>query len=149
MAYWYALVWYWMAILFLVSLGSATLLPGGSEAYFLYKLHESPSLIYLSLFVASLGNTIGSFINYILGKYLRDFAIKKAYFKKKSIEKATLFFKKYGFISLLLSWTPIFGDPITFVAGILRYSWYKFLAIVFMAKFVRYGVLAYLYVKFV
>jgi len=133
--------------LFFICLGSATLLPGGSEAYFLYQLHESPSLIYLSLFIASLGNTVGSFINYLLGKYLRDFAIKKAYFKKKSIEKATIFFKKYGFISLLLSWTPIFGDPITFVAGILRYSWWKFLVIVFVAKFVRYGVLMYLYTK--
>ena len=136
-----------MILLFLICLGSATLLPGGSEAYFIYKLHETPSLIYLSLFVASLGNTLGSFINYLLGKYLRDFSIKKAYFKKKSIEKATVFFEKYGFISLLLSWTPIFGDPITFVAGILRYSWWKFLAIVFVAKFVRYGVLIYLYVK--
>lgn len=136
-----------MILLFFISLGSATLLPGGSEAYFLYKLHESPSLIYLSLFVASLGNTIGSFINYLLGRYLRDFTIKKGYFRKKSVEKATLFFRKYGFISLLLSWTPIFGDPITFVAGILRYNWYKFLAIVFLAKFVRYGVLVYIYAK--
>lgn len=138
-----------MILLFFICLGSATLLPGGSEAYFIYKLHESPSLIYLSLFVASFGNTVGSFINYLLGKYLRDFAIKKAYFKKKSIEKATIFFKKYGFVSLLLSWTPIFGDPITFVAGILRYNWWKFLAIVFVAKFVRYGALMYLYVKMI
>ena len=136
-----------MIALFFICLGAATLLPGGSEAFFLYKLNESPSLVYTSLFVATLGNTLGSFINYLMGKYLREFAIKKSYFKQNSIVKATKFFEKYGFISLLLSWTPIIGDPITFVAGVLKYSWWKFLITVFIAKFIRYGVLMYIYVK--
>ncbi len=134
-----------MITLFFICLGAATLLPGGSEAFFLYKLNESPKLIYTSLFVASIGNTIGSFINYFLGKYLREFSLKKSYFKQSSIKKATQLFQKYGFISLLLSWTPIIGDPITFVAGILKYSWQKFLIIVFIAKFIRYGILMYIY----
>lgn len=134
-----------MITLFFICLGAATLLPGGSEVFFLYKLNESPNLVYLTLVVATLGNTAGSFINYLLGKYMRDFALKKSYFKPNSIAKATSFFEKYGFISLLLSWTPIIGDPITFVAGILKYSWWKFLVVVFMAKFIRYAVLIYLY----
>ncbi|MFK5882049.1 MAG: YqaA family protein [Sulfurospirillum sp.] len=134
-----------MIALFFICLGAATLLPGGSEAFFLYKLNESPELIYISLFVASTGNTLGSFINYLLGKYLREFSLKKSYFKQNSIQKATKLFEKYGFISLLLSWTPIIGDPITFVAGILRYNWQKFLIIVFIAKFIRYAILMYIY----
>ncbi len=101
--------------------------------------------MYISLFVASFGNTIGSFINYILGKYLREFAIKKTYIKQNSIQKATKIFQRYGFVSLLLSWAPIIGDPITFVAGILKYNWWKFLILVFTAKFIRYGVLMYIY----
>jgi membrane protein YqaA with SNARE-associated domain len=133
--------------LFFICLSAATLLPGGSEAFFLYKLNESPKLIYTSLFVATLGNTLGSFINYLLGKYLREFAMKKSYFKQNSITKATKIFEKWGFVSLLLSWTPIIGDPITFVAGVLRYSWWKFLVTVFIAKFIRYGVLMYIYVS--
>ena len=136
-----------MIALFFICLGAATLLPGGSEAYFLYKLNESPELIYTSLLVASTGNTLGSFINYLLGKYLRDFSIKKSYFKKSSVQKATDLFQKYGFISLLLSWTPIIGDPITFAAGILKYNWLKFLAIVFIAKLIRYAILLYIFIK--
>ena len=131
--------------LFFICLGAATLLPGGSEAYFLYKLHDEPNLAYTILLVASLGNTLGSLINYLLGKYLREYTIKKAYFKQKTIEKATKLFEKYGFIALLLSWTPIIGDPLTFVAGSLRYNWIKFLLLVFIAKIARYAFLIFFF----
>ena len=123
--------------LFLTSFASATLLPGGSEALFIYLLNEhlSPTLL---LAIATLGNTLGSFINYILGKYATDFALSKGYMKEKHLIKASSVFEKYGAWSLLFSWLPIIGDPLTFVAGIVRYSWWKFLMIVGFAKFARY-----------
>jgi membrane protein YqaA with SNARE-associated domain len=123
--------------LFLTSFASATLLPGGSEALFIYLLseHLSPTLL---LAIATLGNTLGSFINYILGKYATDFALSKGYMKEKHLIKASSVFEKYGAWSLLFSWLPIIGDPLTFVAGIVRYSWWKFLMIVGFAKFARY-----------
>ncbi|WNY99920.1 YqaA family protein [Sulfurospirillum sp. 'SP'] len=123
--------------LFLTSFASATLLPGGSEALFIYLLseHLSPTLL---LAIATLGNTLGSFVNYILGKYATDFALSKGYMKEKHLIKASSLFEKYGAWSLLFSWLPIIGDPLTFVAGIVRYSWWKFLIIVGFAKFARY-----------
>ena len=123
--------------LFLTSFASATLLPGGSEALFIYLLseHLSPTLL---LAIATLGNTLGSFVNYILGKYATDFALSKGYMKEKHLIKASSVFEKYGAWSLLFSWLPIIGDPLTFVAGIVRYSWWKFLIIVGFAKFARY-----------
>lgn len=123
--------------LFLTSFASATLLPGGSEALFIYLLseHLSPTLL---LAIATLGNTLGSFVNYILGKYATDFALSKGYMKEKHLIKASSVFEKYGAWSLLFSWLPIIGDPLTFVAGIVRYSWWKFLMIVGFAKFARY-----------
>ena len=123
--------------LFLTSFASATLLPGGREALFIYLLseHLSPTLL---LAIATLGNTLGSFINYILGKYATDFALSKGYMKEKHLIKASSVFEKYGAWSLLFSWLPIIGDPLTFVAGIVRYSWWKFLMIVGFAKFARY-----------
>ncbi len=123
--------------LFLTSFASATLLPGGSEALFIYLLNEhlSPTLL---LAIATLGNTLGSFVNYILGKYATDFALSKGYMKEKHLIKASSVFEKYGAWSLLFSWLPIIGDPLTFVAGIVRYSWWKFLIIVGFAKFARY-----------
>ncbi|WP_333804958.1 YqaA family protein [Sulfurospirillum sp.] len=123
--------------LFLTSFASATLLPGGSEALFVYLLSEHLSPILL-LIIATLGNTLGSFTNYILGKYATDFALSKGYMKEKHLTKATLLFEKYGAWSLLFSWLPIIGDPLTFVAGIVRYAWWKFLLIVCFAKLARY-----------
>lgn len=123
--------------LFLTSFASATLLPGGSEALFVYLLseHLSPFLL---LVVATLGNTLGSCVNYILGKYATDFALSKGYMNEKHLQKASTLFEKYGAWSLLFSWLPIIGDPLTFVAGIVRYTWWKFVIIVGIAKLARY-----------
>ena len=123
--------------LFLTSFASATLLPGGSEALFVYLLSEHLNPVLL-LLVATLGNTLGSFVNYILGKYATDFALSKGYMKEKHLTKASSIFEKYGAWSLLFSWLPIIGDPLTFVAGIVRYAWWKFFLIVCFAKMARY-----------
>lgn len=124
--------------LFLTSFASATLLPGGSEALFLYLLSEHNNPLLLLLF-ATLGNTLGACVNYILGKYATDFALRKHYMSEKHLQKASFLFEKYGAWSLLFSWLPIIGDPLTFVAGIVRYVWWKFVLIVGFAKFARYS----------
>ena len=123
--------------LFLTSFASATLLPGGSEALFVYLLNEQLEP-FLLLAVATLGNTLGSFVNYILGKYATAFALRKHYMKEKHLHKASSLFETYGAWSLLFSWLPIIGDPLTFVAGIVRYAWWKFVLIVGFAKLARY-----------
>ncbi|MDD3343508.1 MAG: DedA family protein [Sulfurospirillaceae bacterium] len=130
--------------LFFTSFAAATLLPGGSEALFLYFLNEHYAPFWL-LFFATLGNTLGSFTNYLLGKYALIFAQQQHYMQQKWIDKATLLFERYGFLALWFSWTPIIGDPLTLVAGIARYSWKKFIVIVACAKLIRY---AFLYAGF-
>jgi membrane protein YqaA with SNARE-associated domain len=128
--------------LFFTALGSATLLPGGSEALLLYLISEDFSPAFL-LFVATLGNTLGSLINYFLGKYASEWAINKNYLKALHVKKAKRYFDRFGGFALLLAWVPIIGDPITFVAGVLRYNFWKFLALVTLSKFTRYAFLLY------
>ncbi|NCB54300.1 MAG: DedA family protein [Epsilonproteobacteria bacterium] len=123
--------------LFSIAFASATLLPGGSEAFFLYLLSESLNPFVL-LCVATLGNTSGAFVNFVLGKYALDFALHKGYMKTAHLHKASSLFAKYGAWTLLFSWLPIIGDPLTFVAGMLRYDWRKFILIVGFAKGIRY-----------
>lgn len=114
------------------------LLPGGSEALFVYLLSLTLNP-FLLLLIATLGNTLGSFVNYVLGKYASTFALSKGYMSEKQLQKASTLFETYGAWSLLFSWLPIIGDPLTFVAGIVRYPWWKFLLIVSFAKLARYS----------
>jgi len=105
--------------------------------------------IWLLLLFASLGNILGSVFNWICGYYASYF-VKKKWFpiSKKKIDKASLFFSKYGKWSLLLSWVPFIGDPITFVAGTLRYSFLLFLLLVSIGKIGRYLILYLLIINF-
>jgi len=52
--------------------------------------------------------------------------------------KAQKTYQKYGYWSLLLSWVPIIGDPITLIAGLLKENLVRFLLMVSIAKIGRY-----------
>ena len=124
--------------LFTLSLLSATLLPGGSEALLLYDISQNYNLTLL-LISATLGNTLGSLVNYFIGLKGVNYFLSK----EKHLEKAESYFEKYGAWVLLLSWVPIIGDPITLVAGVLKYDLKKFIMIVLFAKGMRYIMIAF------
>ena len=128
-------------ILFITSLISATLFPLGSEALLIYDIKEGYNL-YLLLLFATIGNSLGSVINYFLGLKGEEYLLKKSLIKESYIIKCKKYFDKYGLYTILFSWLPIIGDPITFVAGILKYDFKKFLILVIVAKFSRYLFLA-------
>ena len=129
--------------LFVVAFLSATLLPLGSEALLLYDISQNYSLLLLWIF-ATLGNTLGSILNYWLGLKGEEYLERKKYLSYEKMEKARRFFDKYGGWTLFLSWVPIIGDPLTFVAGVLRYDLKWFTLIVFLAKGTRYAVIIFL-----
>ena len=124
-------------ILFVSAFLSATLFPLGSEALFIYDINEGYN-IYLLLFFATIGNSLGSIFNYFLGLKGEEYLIRKKLLSEKMILKSKNYFDKYGFYCLLFSWLPIIGDPLTFVAGILKYDLKKFVIIITLAKFLRY-----------
>jgi membrane protein YqaA with SNARE-associated domain len=124
-------------ILFITAFISATLFPLGSEALLIYDITQGYN-IYLLLFFATFGNSLGSVVNYFLGLKGEEYLINKKLLNEKYILKAKSYFDKYGAWSILFSWLPIIGDPITFVAGVLKYDFKKFLILVIIAKFSRY-----------
>ena len=125
--------------LFTVAFMVATIVPFGSEMYFATLLSLNKYNNLLLLIAASFGNVLGSVFNWVCGYYVNYF-IKKPWFpiKKDKITKGTEIFNKYGKWSLLLSWVPFIGDPITFVAGTLRFSLIPFLILVSIGKVGRY-----------
>ena len=125
-----------------VSFMVATIVPFGSEMYFATLLSLNKYNNFLLLIAASTGNVLGSVFNWVCGYYINYF-IKKPWFpiKKDKITEGTKIFNKYGKWSLLLSWVPFIGDPITFVAGTLRYSIIPFVIFVSIGKVGRYLVI--------
>jgi membrane protein YqaA with SNARE-associated domain len=124
-------------ILFVSAFISATLFPLGSEALLIYDIKEGYN-IYLLVLVATIGNSLGSLLNYFLGLKGEEYLVEKKLLNEKMIIKSKAYFDKYGSVCLLFSWLPIIGDPITFVAGILKYDLKKFIVLVVIAKLSRY-----------
>ncbi|SFZ98128.1 cytoplasmic membrane protein [hydrothermal vent metagenome] len=129
--------------LFAMAFASATLLPIGSEALLIYDISQDNSILLLWI-VATLGNTLGSVFNYWIGLKGEEYLESRSYIDKNKIFKAKSFFEKYGAISLLLSWVPIIGDPLTFIAGVLKYDFKRFLLLVSLAKGARYAIVIFL-----
>ena len=128
--------------LFVVSFMVATIIPLGSEIYFSSLLAMDNNNSLLLLIAASIGNILGSVFNWICGYYAVYFIQKKWFpINQNQINKATNFFLKYGKWSLLLAWAPFIGDPLTFVAGTLRYSFLPFLILISIGKIARYLVI--------
>ena len=117
----------------------ATIIPFGSEVYFITLLSLEKYNHFILFLVASVGNVLGSLFNWICGFYI-NFFIKKSWFpiNNKMIDRGNKLFIKYGKWSLLISWFPLIGDPITFAAGTLRYPIIPFLVLVSIGKVGRY-----------
>ncbi len=125
--------------LFLAAFGAATLLPMQSEAVLVGMLLSGHYTVATLLLVATLGNVLGSLLNWILGRSVERFRHKRWFpVSEAKLEKAQRFYLRYGRWSLLLSWVPIIGDPLTMVAGVMREPLWSFLLIVTFAKGMRY-----------
>ncbi|MCR9215411.1 MAG: DedA family protein [Proteobacteria bacterium] len=125
--------------LFLSAFLSATLLPGSSEALLTGYVATENGAIWLLVLSALTGNVLGSIVNWILGRYLSHFRDRKWFPIKASMyEKSTDWFRRYGKWSLLMSWAPIVGDPLTIAAGVLRTPLLPFIVLVTIGKLARY-----------
>ena len=92
--------------------------------------------------VATLGNVLGSVLNWLLGRYLSHFADHRWFpFSARQMARASGWYQRWGYWSLLASWVPIIGDPLTLAAGMMREPLWRFLLIVTLAKGGRYLVL--------
>ena len=131
--------------LFIISFLAATILPFSSELTLTGLMATSSYDNLLLLAVASLGNILGSVVNWILGFYSRNLSTKRWFpVKDKQIEKSSKWFNEFGRWSLLFVWVPIIGDPLTLAAGLLRVKFIEFLILVTIGKVSRYLVIFYL-----
>ncbi|KAB0494328.1 YqaA family protein [Pseudomonas vancouverensis] len=129
--------------LFFAAFGAATLLPLQSEAVLVGLLLSDRYELWMLLAIATLGNVLGSLVNWWLGRGIERFRGRRWFpVKPALLEKARTHYQGYGHWSLLFSWLPVIGDPLTLVAGVMREPLGRFLLIVTLAKGARYCVLA-------
>jgi membrane protein YqaA with SNARE-associated domain len=125
--------------LFVSAFVSATLFPGGSEALLVGLLVSGDYAVVVLLLVATAGNVLGSVVNWGLGRWVVRFQDRPWFpLSPEKLSQAQQWYQRYGKWSLLLSWVPIIGDPLTVAAGIMRERFLVFLLLVTLAKFGRY-----------
>lgn len=132
-----------LALMFASAFLAATLLPVVSEAVLAGFSRLDGADLVLLVVVATIGNTLGSVVNWALGRWFVHWRDRKWFpIKGKSLDHASRVFNKWGLPSLLLAWTPFLGDPLTFVAGVLRAPFWPFLIYVAIGKGARYILVA-------
>ncbi|OSQ53172.1 YqaA family protein [Marivita geojedonensis] len=128
--------------LFLVAFGAATILPFQSEIVFVaLQLRGDIAIEWIVLF-ASVGNILGSGLNYLLGRLIERFRGRRWFpVTEAQLDRARAWYLKWGVWSLLFSWAPL-GDALTIVAGVMRTNVWLFFLLVSIAKTIRYIVVA-------
>jgi membrane protein YqaA with SNARE-associated domain len=134
--------------LFLSALAAATILPAQSEGVFAALLLQGSYKPLALLAAASVGNVLGSVFNWGFGRGLLRFQSYRWFpVTPARLGSAANWYRRFGRWSLLASWMPVIGDPLTLAAGVLREPFWSFLAIVTVAKVGRYLVLMMIVLK--
>lgn len=117
---------------FLICLISATLVPLGSEPVVFAMIKANPELFWITIAVATVGNTLGGVINYGMG-----YGAEKAFHRER---KSRWFgwLTRYGAKTMLLAWVPVIGDPLCALAGWLKLPFWQCLVYMMIGKFLRY-----------
>lgn len=124
---------FWTAFL------AATVLPGASEVLFAALLLSKTGNPWAVLAAATIGNTLGSVINWGCGRFLGHYRHKRWFpVSPSQLERWSGPFRRYGLPSLLFAWAPVVGDVLTVAAGILRVPILSFTIVVAIGKLARY-----------
>lgn len=125
--------------LFLAAFVAATLVPAQSEAVLVALVLAGGHPVALLVAVATLGNVLGSVVNWALGRFLMRYADHPRFpFSPAQVAQAQGWYARWGWISLFGSWLPVVGDPLTLAAGTMREPLWRFLLVVTAAKLGRY-----------
>lgn len=129
--------------LFGSALIAATILPMQSELVLVGLLATASHSVTILIIVATVGNVLGSVINWYIGRFLLRYKDKRWFpSSEHQLARAQCWYRRYGRWSLLGSWLPVVGDPLTVVAGLMREPLIPFLVLVTIAKGTRYLILA-------
>jgi membrane protein YqaA with SNARE-associated domain len=126
--------------MFAAAFAEATVLPVRSEAVLLGLMYAERFSWTLLFVLASIGNTLGSAVNWALGYFLARLEDRPWYpIRRERMVRAERWYHRWGRWTLLGSWLPFVGDLLTITAGMMREPLPTFMLIVAVTKTVRYA----------
>jgi membrane protein YqaA with SNARE-associated domain len=127
--------------LFILSYVSATLFPLSAEVAVVGMVAVGYNALLTGL-VAVAGSFLGSLTNYFIGKKGTEFVLSHyVKYEPRWLERAEVFFNRWGPIALFFSWLPFIGDPLTLVAGAVNTNLRSFYLWVLLGKVFRMAAL--------
>jgi membrane protein YqaA with SNARE-associated domain len=131
------------ASLFGIAFLAATLLPVQSEAVLAGLLSLSNESWLGLLAVATFGNTLGAVVNWAFGRGIEHYQARRWFpVRPDQLEKAKIYYQRFGRWCLFFSWVPVVGDAFTVLAGVLKENLWVFVVVVGLGKLARYLVVA-------
>ncbi len=137
--------WVGLTSVGVMSFLAATLLPFSSEAVFFAYLVNFPDDVWPLITVASLGNVLGGVVNWYIGYFAKNATDSLHSSKSQSAAKLTAYLRQFGSKSLLFSWVPIIGDPLTVFAGWSKLPFWPCFIYMTIGKILRYMFVAIAY----
>lgn len=126
--------------LFISAFLAATILPVSSEVVLAGLVAAGRGDPLLLLAVATVGNTLGSVVNWILGRGIDTLQSRRWFpVTPGQYEQASRMFRRFGAWTLLFAWLPVVGDAFTIAAGVARVNLGVFVALVALGKAARYA----------
>jgi len=128
--------------LFVLSFLASSLIPLGSE-WLLVALIVKGLPVESLVITATLGNSLGACTTYAVGLWGSALLIDRGlHLDRQRVIQAMTLYRKYGSWSLLFSWLPIIGDPLCLAAGLLKFRFPLFAALIVLGKLGRYVAVA-------
>jgi membrane protein YqaA with SNARE-associated domain len=128
---------------------SATILPGGSEVVLIAAIGLGNVDWVTLVAVATLGNTLGSSTNWVIGRIYAEYKddprlpkFLRSPISPEKYEKYAAWYAKWGVWTLAASWVPLIGDALTIVSGIMKAPFWLSMIIIAFAKGTRYVLVA-------
>lgn len=127
------------ASLFAIAFLAATVLPAQSEAVLAGLLTLGSEPWWALIAVATLGNTLGAVVNWLLGRGIEHYQTRRWFpVTPAQLDRARGYYERWGRWCLVFSWVPIMGDVFTVLAGVLRERLTIFVPLVLIGKLGRY-----------
>ena len=134
-----------LVALFTSAFLAGTFVPFPSEATLLGLLYLDRSASGALWLAATAGNTLGSLLNWTLGRLALRFEHHPRFpIRRNSLLRAQRWFNRFGIWSLLMAWLPLVGTGLAVTAGLMRTPFWPTFLLVAIGKGGRYAVLVWL-----